>query len=203
MATQVGVTLVKRLTYRGDATEEYSNQYWFNGSVPADSTAWKALYDALIAQEKTVYISEVTVVRAYGYDSDAEDAVAVDSYDYLAAAAAVPGTLALGSGAVMSGDCAVWVRWKTDRLNTKGKAIYLRKYFHPAMATLSNTGSDVTMPGQVTALNAFGTKLMDGSFIDARTLTARGHSGDTLLSRASSPYVTTRSLKRRGKRPSS
>ena len=203
MAAQCGVTLVKRLTYRGDPTEEYSNQYWFTGSVPSSSAAWKTLYDALIAQEKTVYVSEVSVVRAYGYGSDADDAVAVDSYDYLGAAAAVAGTGTLGSGAVMNGDSAVWVRWKTSRLNSKGKAIYLRKYYHPAQATLSNTGSDTVLPAQVTELTALGAKLRDGSFLDGRTLTARGHSSDVLVSHLASPYVTTRTLKRRGKRPTS
>lgn len=199
MSALTGITIVKKMAYRADANEEYSNQYHLTGSVPADGTAWTTLIDALIAQEKTLYLSSVTVVRAYGYATDNPDDASVFSYDL--SAAPVAGTLAIGSGIRAPGDAAVWVRWKTSRLNTKGKPIYLRKYFHPALAT--SAGSfDLVLAAQVTALNAFGTKLMDGSFADARTIRSLTHA-ETLLSRASSTYITTRTLKRRGRRPTS
>ena len=38
-----GLTLVTQFTYRGDASEEFSNTYWFAGSTPSDPIAWKAL----------------------------------------------------------------------------------------------------------------------------------------------------------------
>lgn len=203
MASQVGLTLIKRFNYRGDATEEFSNTYHFSGSIPADDTAWKALADALIAQEKTCYPAVVAVVRAYGYNSDADDATAVWTYDYLAHGATVAGTLSPGSGQYTSGDTAVWVRWKTSRLNTKGKSIYLRKYFHqPIVAGGTPPSSDAVLTAQVTALNAFGTKLRDGTFLDGRTITARAHA-DTVTASSASAWVTTRTLKRRGKRPGS
>jgi len=202
MAAVVGLTIVKKMHYRGDNNEEYSNQYWLTGSIPADSTAWKALADALIAAEKLVYTGDVWTVRAYGYDSDAVDATSVWSYDYEAATATVPGTLAQGSGILCPGDDAVWVRWKTSRTNSRGKPIYLRKYFHLAVAT-SGTGDnrDTVLAAQKTALNAFGTKLMDGSFLAARTIRSQTHA-ETILTRDASSYVTTRTLKRRGRRPS-
>lgn len=201
MAAAVGVTIVKKFPYRGDGTEEYSNQYWLTGAVPADNTAWKALADALIAQEKTVYTGDAWTIRAYGYDSDAADAVAVWTYDYEGAAATVPGTLAQGTGVLCPGDAAVWCRWKTGRLNSKGKAIYLRKYFHPAVGK-SGAGADrdVVLAAQKTALTNFATKLKDGTFLDARTITARGHA-DVISTVGAASYVTTRTLKRRGKRP--
>lgn len=201
MADAVGVTLIKTMTYRADATEEYSNQYWLTGAVPADATAWKALADALIAQEKLVYPSVVVVVRAYGYDSDLDTATAVWSWDYAAAGTSVPGTFAPGANPLAPGDGACWVRWKTSRLNTKGKAIFLRKYFHPAVMAGSDINThDNVMTAQKTALAALGTKLRDGTFLDGRTITARGQT-DTIVSSAGSTYVTTRTLKRRGKRP--
>lgn len=200
MAQLVRVTLIKKFTYRGDANEEFSNQYALTGSTPADSTAWKALADALIAQEKTTYLSGVVVVRAYGYSDDAEDAPAVWSYDYAAAGATVAGTLSpSGTWGQAPGDAAVWVRWKTSRVNSNGKAIYLRKYFHGATIATA-TGPDVVTTSQRTALDNFGTKLRDGSFLDARTIRSRTHA-ETILSSGSSQYVTTRTLKRRGKRP--
>lgn len=203
MASQVGLTLIKQFTYRGDAAEEFSNTYHLTGSIPADDTAWKALADALITQEVKCYPAVVAVVRAYGYDSDADDATAVWVHDYLAAAASVPGTLSPGSGQYTAGDVAVWVRWKTSRLNSKGKAIYLRKYFHsPIVAGGSGGGSDSVLTAQKTLLAAFGTKLRDGTFLDGRTITARGHT-DVITASGNSAWVTTRTLKRRGKRPGS
>lgn len=203
MAAQVGLTIVKRFTYRGDTTEEYSNTYHFTGDVPADSAAWKALADALIAQEKTVYTGDVSAIRAYGYGDDAADATSVWTWDYLGLGTQVAGTLLQGTGVLCPGDSAVWTRWKTSRLNTNSKPIYLRKYYHVAVGT-SGTGAnrDSVLPAQTTALQALAAKLSDGTFLDARTITARGHT-DTIISHASSIYVTTRTLKRRGKRPGS
>jgi hypothetical protein len=201
MASQVGLTIIKSMTYRGVAGEEWSNTYHFSGGIPSDATAWKTLADALIAQEKTLYVADSVVVRAYGYDSDSDTATAVWSYDYLAAAATVPGTCATTGSHVAAGDQAAWIRWPTGRLNSKGKPIYLRKYYHHVPVTNNTaTGSDdVGDPWDTTAA-AFGTKMRDGSFADSRVITARGHS-DTPASSQHSVWVTTRTLKRRGKRP--
>jgi hypothetical protein len=196
-----GVTLVTKFPYRGNPLEEYSNGYHFTGDVPATEVAWKALADALIAQQKTVLWGVGSIIRAYGYATDDPLDHAVWSHDYLAAGASVVGTYSIGSGAEAPGDCAVWVRWKTSRLSVKGKPIYLRKYFHPAVIAGSGGAAvDQVEAGQIAALNALGAKLSDGSFIDARTIRSQPHD-DTILSHSASPYVTTRTLKRRGKRP--
>lgn len=200
MTAVVGITLIKVFTYRDDSHEEFANQYWLSGDVPANGTDWKALADALIAQEKTVYTSLAAVVRAYGYDSDDPAATAVWSYDYQGAGQAVAGTLALGTQVLCPGDAAVWARWKTSRLNSKGRAIFLRKYFHPATHTAAS--NDAVGATQKTALEAFATKLHDGTFLDARTIRSRTHA-ETILSSGASGYVTTHTLKRRGKRPGS
>lgn len=203
MTAVVGLTLVKQLAYRGDTLEEYSNTYYFTGAVPASSAAWKTTADLLISEEVKVYPNSVKVIRAYGYSDDAEDATAVWSYDYLAAAAAVPGSFNPSSSPVLAGDCAVWVRWKLDHLNTKGRPVYLRKYFHPAVASaLSAPGNDVILAGQKTALTTFAGKLQNGTGVEGRVLRARTGYHDILSSDACT-YITTRTLKRRGKRPGS
>jgi hypothetical protein len=200
MASQVGLTVVKRFSYRGDASEEYSNTYHLTGDVPADAAAWRTLFDALVVVEKACYDAGTTVVRGYGYDSDADDATAVWSVDLTVSPnTPVAGTLTVTGAKQAPGDCAVWARWKTSRLNTKGKPIYLRKYFHPAFGTGAGSADNV-IPAQTTALNALGLKLQDGTFADARTITARGHV-DTIVNHGASSWTTTRTLKRRGKRP--
>ncbi len=203
MASQVGFTVVKTFPYRGDLLEEFSNTYHLTGSVPADSAAWRTLFNALVTAEKTVYTSSTHVVRGYGYDSDADDAVAVWSVDLtVSPESPVAGTLSPGTSSHQAGDSAVWCRWKTSRLNSSGKAIYLRKYFHDVFAVDSAGGADAVVATQKTALNALATKLWDGTFAESRKITARGHT-DVILSSGASSYVTTRTLKRRGKRPGS
>jgi hypothetical protein len=193
-----GLTVLFRFGYRADAQEEWSQQYWFTGGTPADATAWNALRAALVVGIRPCLPSTVQHIGSYGYDSEDDGATAVYSDDYRATP--VAGTLTTTGGTICPGDSAVWLRWKTSRLNSNGKPIYLRKYFHPAVAT-TGTPDDV-LAAQNTALDALGTLLVDGSFIGARKITARGHT-DVITNHSSSVWVTTRTLKRRGKRPGS
>jgi hypothetical protein len=196
-APTVGLVLIKKFLYRGNANEEFSNKYLLTGSTPSDSAAWRALFDALVAQEKTLYPSTTTVVRGYGYDDPDPDANSVWSVDLTVSPNnPVAGTYTPG-GSRCPGDAAVWVRWGLDRFNTKGKRVYLRKYFHPAYN--DGTTFDQVHSAWTTAANAFGAKLEDGSFLAARKIT--DHLGTALVGHASGAYVTTRTLKRRGKRP--
>lgn len=193
-----GLTVIKRFTYRTNNSEEYSNQYWFTGGTPSGPVAWRALFDALVAEEKKLYSAGVTVVRGYGYSDATEGADSVWSVDMTALPnTAVAGTLSTTGLIPMFGDASAWVRWKTSRTNS-GRAIYLRKYFHPAWAPTA--GGDAVGTSWRTALLAFGAKLYDGSFLDARTITAQHHT-DSIVSHDCSQYLTTRTLKRRGKRP--
>lgn len=211
MPAQTGLTIVKKFPYRGDANEEFSNTYWLTGTVPTTDAEWLALFNALVAQEKTVYSADVTVIRGYGYDDNTGHrstdpagttvAPSVWTRDLVAAGATVAGTLVPTGGAQQAGDCAVWVRWKTSRrTNPGGKAIYLRKYFHDVFATIGGSTADQVLPAQKSALLAFAAKMWDGSFLDARKVTAPGMT-DTIVGANASSYVTTRTLKRRGKRP--
>jgi hypothetical protein len=194
-APTVGLTIIKRFTYRGNAMEEFSNHYWLTGATPADSAAWRTLFDALVTTEKQVYMSSVKVVAGYGYDSVDEHAHAVWSVDLTVA----PNTVVSGTGPtgtnLAPGDASVWVRWALDRLNSKGKRIYLRKYFHGFSLDTSNPD----LPLSTSGLVALGAKLDDGSFLAGRKVTDR--LGTATVGHAASTYVTTRTLKRRGKRP--
>ena len=200
MAAVCGIVSLKSFTYRG-ARETTSNDYWFTGSIPADSTAWRALYDALVAQEKTLVNADFHHDGAYGYDSDADGAAAVWSIDMTVSPnTPVNGTYANSAGDPRApGDAAAWVRWKVNRLTSKGKPIYLRKYFH-GVYHAGTGGIDTIAANQLAAYDAFGAKMMDGSFIDGRKLRSRKNN-DTLAGHATSSYITTRTLKRRGKRP--
>lgn len=202
MAARTGLTVVKRFPYRGSTTEEFSNTYHFDGTVPSDASAWRTLFDALVLQEKTVYPSQVQVIRGYGYATDDPLDNSVWSVDLTVSPnSPVAGTCSTSGAQRAPGDAAVWVRWKTSRLNSVGKAIYLRKYFHPAIVEAAGSDPDLVWSTQQTAMTAFGTKMMDGSFAGGK-ITAQEHT-DTIISAGHSNYITTRTLKRRGKRPGS
>lgn len=201
-APTTGLVIIKRFTYRGNANEEYSNRYLLSGTTPANSAAWRTLFDAVVAEEKKLYKSNVTVVAGYGYDSPSPTAHAVWSVDLTVSPnSPVAGTYT-GGGYQTPGDGAAWVRWGLDKLNSKGKRVYLRKYFHPAyIDTTQNSGNggDAIMAAWVTAATAFGA-FMDGTAGSlGRVITDAA--GTATVGHAVSAYITTRTLKRRGKRP--
>lgn len=192
------LTVIKRFNYRGDANEEWSNSYALTGATPADSAAWRTLFDALVAEEKKLYWNSTTVVGGYGYDGiPAEGDHAIWSVDLTVSPnTPVPGTFT-GSGNGVAGDQAAWVRWGLDRFNTNGKRVYLRKYFHDGAVNPSTPNQ--LLAGYTTALTAFGSKMFDGSFTAGRKVCDKF--GEVPIGSAVSPYITTRTLKRRGKRP--
>lgn len=207
----VGITTIKKGYYRGNPTEEWSNHYHLTGADPADSTAWLALFNGLATAEKTLFSSGCNLVRAYGYTSDAENSHTVWTVDLEASPnVVIPGTLTVSSSRMMPGDVAAWIRWKTSRLTSKGKPVYLRKYYHDQWgpSTSSAATADNVLAGWKTAALAFGALLRDGAGIDGGRkmrdvvgpLAEGSPSPGTLIGHSASDYFTTRTLKRRPKR---
>ncbi len=197
MAAACGLTVIKRFTYRG-VLEEWSNQYWLTGGAPADTAAWAALWTAVTNAEKAVLSSGVAIVAGYGYNDDSDTATAVWSTD-LRAAGSIVGTLTTSGAQFNEGDTSYQLRWKTSRTTSPGgKPIYLRKYWHPGIS--SSAAPDTTLAGLVTALNTFGALMYSGTLSGTRKITARGHD-DVIVSHLPGPYITTRTLRRRGRRP--
>lgn len=200
MAATGRITIVKRFTYR-DALEEWSNQYWFTGTKPTASGSWKTLADAIINAEKPFLHSQVKFIRAYGYDADdTKPDPAEWTHDYLGP----PDTSLAGSKGYLAadaapGDAAAVVRWFTGRYNTKGKKIYCRKYFHGFFMSLSDP--DEVDSTTKTEMQTYAAKMIDGTLPGG--VKASDRLGSTLTDPIAMPYITTRTLKRRGKRPPS
>jgi hypothetical protein len=197
MAAVTGLTLVKKFTYRDDPTEEWSNTYWLRNPPPGDNASWMVVATDLANLERRCYSADTSVVRAYGYDSNDDGATSVFTHDWEALAEALPGTGAWPAprGA---GDQAAMFGWKMDKKNSRGKYIYCRKYFHSPHLTTANL--DQLDPAYEGALVAFRDEL---------ALAAPGtHGGirmrksdEPVIEGVTHPWVTTRTLKRRGKRP--
>lgn len=192
------ITIVKAFPYRAEGAEEFSNTYMLTGATPANAAAWEALYEGMRAEESTLWFNDTTqphIVAGYGYDSFAHDAVSVWS---TRETVPVHGVLAGVTTQVRApGDAAMLASWKLDRRNSKGKTVYLHKYYHGALATAG--GGDSLAGVQKVALDAVATVLMDGTLPNGRKIC--DPLGNIPISGGAKDYITTRTLKRRGKRP--
>lgn len=195
MANQ-GITMRYDSPYRG-AREEWTQQYHFTESAPGDGGAWHDLAISLAALTVSVLPSSSRVIGFYGYTDTDNDAVY--SEDWIAMGTTMAGTFDQTGKVIAPGDDAVWLRWKTSRNNSNGKPIYLRKYFHAVVMEGNNTEPDVLDSDYHDALLSLVDDIQ-GPSSDWPGLA--GPSGDeTFLGTAVSTYSTTRTLKRRGRRP--
>lgn len=190
-----GVTSIKTFTYRG-AAEEWSNQYRFVGDAPSSEADWRSLVDDLVALEAPMLSDRVSIVRALCYEDIDDDSVY--TYDLTHFAGAVPGALDHTDAGNQAGDDALTVRWSTGRRTSTGKPIYLRKYYHGVMSSTATDGDDVWST-MATAAGTFAAAVLasSGDWPGLADVDGDAPPGGYFVD----PYVTTRTLKRRGRRP--
>jgi hypothetical protein len=192
MPATPSITLVKTMDYRG-VPEEWSNKYHFTGDTPADPVAWKALADALWAEERKFLCTTVKIAAAYGYAAGNVSSVFQLNFTD---PPNVQTSGVISATPIAPGDAAGWVRWKTGERNTKGRPIYLRKYFHGLAVTAVDSINFQTR----TAMIAYGAKMTDGTL--PGTFRVCGPLGSQAGVVKVPTFITTRTLKRRGKDPS-
>lgn len=191
-----GITMIQSFTYR-QAVEEFSNQYHFLGDAPSDEAGWNALCTELLTLLIPIFPATVTFKRAYAYDDTAADSVYTIELPVFAGPPS--GSLSVSSGSYQApGDSAMWIRWKTARVNSKGRPIYLRKYYHGVVITPESGDGDLIFYDQRAALDTLAGAL--------NTTTGDwpglcGPDGVAPGAHTHSIYATTRTLKRRGARP--
>lgn len=189
------ITLVKRFMYR-DAPEEWSNTYHFTGTTPSDEAAWKTLALAIHATEKGCYKPTSVLVRAYGYEAGTEHSVAQIDFS-VGTPLLPPGGFTGGTGSPeWAGDQAGWIRAKIG-VSSKGKSVYVRKYFHDGKSL--PTDSDEINTVLTTAYLDHANAMLSGSLPGGAKWS--GPQGQTATLPKVARYVTTRTLKRRGRRP--
>jgi hypothetical protein len=189
------LTIIKRFTYR-DADEDFSNTYHFNGTTPANPVDWKTLTDAFIAEERKTVYANVKFVGAYGYEAGNESSVWGIDYT-MPPNTALAGTGDFAPGAFAPGDTAATIRWSTGAKNSRGKWIYCRKYMHGVFMNPSD--ADELNVSQKSAFATFAAKIISGTL--PGSFRYSGPQGAVLSTPVVNPYLTTRTLKRRGKRP--
>lgn len=198
------LVLVLSFSYRG-APEEYSIKFHFNGAQPASEAGWKTLTDEVWTALKPGFTPSTTLVRAYGYEDHAgwnvgDPLLSVSTVDYVNEyGGAVPGTKATEASTPKSaGDQAIFARFPTPKRSTKGKPVYLYTYLHDIYVS-PTTAENITAAHRTALLAAFA-KLSDGTLTNfGKRTTPDGIavSGSPMMP----GYMTTRTLRRRGKRP--
>jgi hypothetical protein len=191
------ITLVKRFTYR-DLPEEWSNTYHLDGVTPVNDAEWRALAIAIHNSEKQCYTADHVLVAAYGYEAGNETSVYQGDFT-VGSSALAPGTLTVVANSTrMAGDQAAWIRARVG-LSSTGKKVYVRKYFHGG--TVQTGDPDETQTNWRDNAAAHAAAMLAGGLPGGMKWV--GPQGATPIEPQVSRYVTTRTLKRRGKRPTS
>jgi hypothetical protein len=197
MAAVTSIILVKSFPYRDSTAEEFSNRYYFRSLPPGDNASWVILADDLARLEKAVFPPTVKYTHAYGYNDDAANAQAVFDHDFTQETNPPIGTY-LSAEEPCAGDQAAFIWYRTNRKNSRGKWIYLRKYFHGCTVDAANR--DKIDAAHFTAYMTLVNELHPAAGAFHGGIRSRTHADDMLASGVGE-WVTTRTLKRRGKRP--
>jgi hypothetical protein len=187
--TQHSIRLVKKFPYRNIAEQHFSNRYYFDGGAPADTAAWTALADAIVAIERPVFTSQVTTIAAHGYAPGSE--VAIFNKDYN-----LSGLLSSASAAPTPGDCAAVLRMATTKLTVKNHRVYVFSYFHGCRWDNTTASADIVHGVQRDNITAFGTVLLNGLTAGGRTYKRTTPDGHLVTGAAPLLYVSHRDFPR-------
>jgi hypothetical protein len=149
----------------------------------------------LWTEERKVIRPTSELVRAYGYVAGTENSVAQIDYS-LPGVPGMPSTGANGFGDRPAGDQAVWIRAKVG-MSSSGKKVYIRKYYHDV--GVQTGGGDAVHPNGLPLLQALAVKLISGTMAGGFEWVAPQGANGSEPNRSS--FMTTRTLKRRGRRP--
>ncbi len=183
MAALPSIKISKTIDFRG-GTKTWSNRYHFDGGVPANHADWVSLAVDIAADEKACYTSRVGMLGWTGY-------LAGSDLPFDSGTLTGTGTLTTTGNQPNVSEAAVLLRFSTTQRTSKNHPIYLFKYLHDARWA---TGGDPDIPfsGQVTAMNGFGTNLVNGYTVSGLTHHYAGPNGAVAQGHTVETYVTHR-----------
>jgi hypothetical protein len=193
MAEAAGFIVVVQFSYRG--TDEEWSQGYHIADAWVDEADFRATMDSFRVEMANVVSERTTFLRFIGY----QDRSLPHDFVYDISGSGLTGAFDTTGLTPMPGDTAAWVRWPIARRSTRGKPIYLRKYFHDVYAT-EDLNPDALANNQRLAMDDFGdnarTGVWDGHVIADRlgaTTTVRDINDNSI-------WLTTRTLEKRGRR---
>lgn len=190
------LTVEKSFTYRG-AREHWQNAYHFD-QVPADSTAWQALANMVVGLEIPMFPANVQFEKTYGHNPGTPPILVYENDIAPPGEGGAAGTFTpIATEHQVPGDDAVFIRYGTTQKSTRGKPIYLWNYYH---AVFYDATVDTFSARQKTAFDALGTAMVNGINVNGVTFRRAGPRGAVAQNHTTSPYITTRTLRARGRR---
>jgi hypothetical protein len=184
MALTPSVKVTKSFSFK-EGTRLWSNRYHFNGGVPADNTHWNTLFDAIVAAEKLIFSTLVTIVDCTAYLAGSDTPVHNKSYT-------THGTYVPGSGNYMPGQSAALLRYSTAARTSKNHPIYLFNYFHGVYNEPTGIDSDRLNAGQKTRIETYAGAWIAGFSDGSITAVRAGPNGAAATGDLCEEFITHR-----------
>jgi hypothetical protein len=168
-------------------TRLWSNRYYLNKTSIDTQAHFNALADAVVAAEKAIYDSTVTITEVLYYAPGSDVAVWTRTYS-------TAGTFSLGTTRA-PGEVAMLVRYATSQRTTKNHPLYLFNYYHGANTVAG--GGDAINASQKSALQTYANLWVSG-FSDGVTTDYKkaGPRGAVAIGAFVEPYLTHRDFPR-------